>query len=298
MKNNSTILEKIQIPFGERLIVSHAAYEEGEAHLCGRHFHELHELILFETVSGHFGCDEGVRELVDRSVVFIPSMHPHDFELSLAAKKWYILQFPSVLIEPFKFSDPNDLFDTPSVFQPDQVTFDRMIYLAKWLNSRNAPAKHGRAAPTLDCDIGEEILALLIKLIANTNDRKSDADFGFARSMMTPFLQEISGLNGRLNLTMPEAAKLCAQSSSTFARKFKTVFGMSYTDFMIQNRLQRACYELSFTNNPITQIAYALEFASPSYFCLRFRKRYGVSPKVYREETRRSYKSKFSDGML
>ncbi|MBY0219504.1 helix-turn-helix domain-containing protein [Paenibacillus illinoisensis] len=66
-------------------------------------------------------------------------------------------------------------------------------------------------------------------------------------------------------------------------RIFRSYYQMTPIAYMLTLRLERACSLLKHSSLPITQISYECGFNDSNYFTRQFRKAYGVSPKVYRQ---------------
>ncbi|MGG4479519.1 helix-turn-helix domain-containing protein [Paenibacillus illinoisensis] len=66
-------------------------------------------------------------------------------------------------------------------------------------------------------------------------------------------------------------------------RIFRSYYQMTPIAYMLTLRLERACSLLKHSSLTITQISYECGFNDSNYFTRQFRKAYGVSPKVYRQ---------------
>lgn len=64
---------------------------------------------------------------------------------------------------------------------------------------------------------------------------------------------------------------------------FRSYYQMTPIAYMLTLRLERACSLLKHSSLTITQISYECGFNDSNYFTRQFRKAYGVSPKVYRQ---------------
>lgn len=83
-----------------------------------------------------------------------------------------------------------------------------------------------------------------------------------------------------------DAARACNLSYSYFSRNFKLVFGVSFSAYLESLRLREAERILLTTDRNITDVAESLGFGTTSYFIERFRKSYGMPPKVFRARMR------------
>lgn len=79
-----------------------------------------------------------------------------------------------------------------------------------------------------------------------------------------------------------EMALLCAMSPSRFCREFKTAFGVTYLEYLCDQRISHARRLLANPSMSVSDVASAVGFDDPSYFARVFRKQEGVTPTDYR----------------
>ena len=84
-------------------------------------------------------------------------------------------------------------------------------------------------------------------------------------------------------ITVNTAAGICAYSCSHFMKIFKSMTGQSFTEYLIDFRLNIAASALSLTNSRIIDIALDCGFENLSYFSRAFCGKYGVTPSEYRK---------------
>lgn len=84
-------------------------------------------------------------------------------------------------------------------------------------------------------------------------------------------------------LRQSTAAKLCDLSSFQFSRTFKKEYGLTFRDFVVQLRIQRAA-ELMRRSQAVsvTEAAFVVGFNDLSHFSRMFRRQLGVTPSYYR----------------
>lgn len=83
-------------------------------------------------------------------------------------------------------------------------------------------------------------------------------------------------------ITIKTAADICAYSCSHFMKIFKHMTGQSFTEYLINYRLNAAANALSLTSDRIIDIAFNCGFENLSYFSRAFLRKYGVTPTEYR----------------
>lgn len=84
-------------------------------------------------------------------------------------------------------------------------------------------------------------------------------------------------------LTLEEVSAVASLSPTYFSKKFKTVTGMGFKEYLNFVRLKHAQAALLTTNNTITDIALEYGFNDSNYFKDLFKKVYGKSPREFRK---------------
>lgn len=75
-------------------------------------------------------------------------------------------------------------------------------------------------------------------------------------------------------------------SRSAFFKKLKSLTGFAPVDLVKEVRLAKAAQLVETTDDSITEIAYSVGFRDSGYFGKCFRKKYGMTPKEYRNDKR------------
>lgn len=101
------------------------------------------------------------------------------------------------------------------------------------------------------------------------------------KSLILPALNYVAE-NLHQKVTEAEAAKLCAMSTFQFSRHFKKCLGLTFKDYLIQARIEKASHLLENPNALVTDVAYQVGFRDHSNFSRTFKKVKGVAPSSYR----------------
>ena len=102
------------------------------------------------------------------------------------------------------------------------------------------------------------------------------------RERLKDVLQQIEK-NISENLTVTEMAEFCGWSDSHFMRWFKKMTGLSFISYVNEQRLASAAEALKCSDDKILSISQEAGFMNLSNFNRQFKKRYGITPKAYRE---------------
>lgn len=84
------------------------------------------------------------------------------------------------------------------------------------------------------------------------------------------------------DITLDELSRAAGMSPKYFCRFFRAMTHRTPIEYLNYYRLERACYLLTATDQPITRIAMDCGFNDLSYFIRSFKKQKGITPKKYR----------------
>jgi AraC-like DNA-binding protein len=82
-------------------------------------------------------------------------------------------------------------------------------------------------------------------------------------------------------ITLNHVATLCRLSTFQFCRVFKHEQGISFGQYLLHYRLERACERLSNADVLAKEVAYSVGFNDLSYFTWAFKRQVGVCPSQY-----------------
>lgn len=84
-------------------------------------------------------------------------------------------------------------------------------------------------------------------------------------------------------ITSCDVAKVLFMNESYFCRLFRKNFGITFSNYMLSYRIEKAKNVLEYTEFPISEIAASVGFSDFSYFSKVFKELCGVSPSRYRK---------------
>ena len=85
-------------------------------------------------------------------------------------------------------------------------------------------------------------------------------------------------------ITIKDVAAICGFSSSHFMKLFKELTGKSFSQYLIDYRLEIAARQLVETSHKIIDLAENVGFHNVSYFSRAFHAKYGETPSAYRKK--------------
>ena len=133
-----------------------------------------------------------------------------------------------------------------------------------------------------------EIEALLVKVVAKLNEEKRQRELlalaseEDSSSGTLHFEKLILEQLSNPNLALGELAKQLGFSTNYLSLLIKKELGMSFQEYVTQQRIQRAKRLLLSTDMKIYEVALAVGIEDMNYFSYRFKSIVGVSPKSFR----------------
>lgn len=84
--------------------------------------------------------------------------------------------------------------------------------------------------------------------------------------------------------TIPELARMVGINQQSLKQGFRQVYGDTIHSYLTDKRLEQAGILIRTGELPIKEVASTIGYNSPGYFSKRFKKKYGVSPKEFRQQ--------------
>ncbi len=256
-----------------------------------RHCHDFHELTVILDGSGTYEYQGKTYSINSGDTFITPPGELHYYcdqrNLSLMNFIWYPELLPVT---------PENLTDIPgyraffqlepqsrSVFKfehrlqlsPEQINTMQIFYhrIKKELQDRN---------DGIQVYIGLLFTELLITVCRFYNETREHS------KQQNNELQKLDDVLNFLNanisnpVTRAQAAKVFGCSESTFLRIFKRIMQESFSDYLLNLRLQYARNMLLNSNKTLSEISMECGFCDSNYLCFRFRKKFGESPHRFR----------------
>ncbi|NTJ65900.1 AraC family transcriptional regulator [Agrobacterium rhizogenes] len=138
---------------------------------------------------------------------------------------------------------------------------------------------------------GLERFALLLKLLhllSSSDERVLLSSAGFAPNANAVVNRVVSGVLQLINANITSGVRLsdCAAAAgmteSSFSRFFRKNTGHTFTGYLSELRMAKACELLTHTDLPISQICARVGYTNLSNFNRAFRLLRGISPRSYR----------------
>lgn len=244
------------------------------------HFHEVCELVYFRKASGSLETNVGRLKIEPHMVAFLPSMQVHEFVIEGGAREWILLHIDPALVEDLAVRV--GLAPLKSVICRLATATDqqRINTLLDWLLALSSE-------PDPDQPTVVRIVELLMLMLSSWGPTVVDHALSqpamFER--LQPALRLVADHPGEV-VTLENAATACNLSPAYFSRQFKQVFGTAFNEYARGFRLRLAARRIIAGGERISHIAHELGFGTHAHFSAAFNKRYGMTPREYRDRAR------------
>lgn len=132
-----------------------------------------------------------------------------------------------------------------------------------------------------NCTDDESIYRLFISAFREFCGRMN-GDGNVSQNNELGFCTDYIMTNLRSTLTLSDIALHCGYNPSYLSRKFKQIYGVSITKYILNERLKAAADMLRYSDRSIAEISSLFKFSSQSHFQQEFKKNFKVTPLQYR----------------
>ena len=139
----------------------------------------------------------------------------------------------------------------------------------------------------MDSFSGLSIEGLVLELLAEASRCKVGTD---EKSIPRWLVQAKDFLHDNFaeSFVFGDVAKIADVHAVHLSRVFRKTFGCTIGEYVRRLRVEFAARQISLTDEPLGEIAYAAGFADHSHFNRTFKSFYGLTPNQYRQFSRRS----------
>ena len=256
--------EKLDLPPGEDVRFEEVKAADAGYYSAVSHFHEMHELVLFEQFKGTVRVDGVATDVDGACLVYLPSCVLHQFEIRPGTTRWYLIQFGNSLLDALGGFDRLGISE--SILPLDERLQRRLLELAEWYGESRNP----------------DILRLLLGEVLHQRPEGPAAPLRRQHARFRGLLEHLES-HDLYTMSLNDASRIVGLSRSQFVDRFKQQFGITFNQFLTNRRINAAIHLLKNSDLNVTEIAGRLAFNDSSYFTRVFRRETGMSPRELRK---------------
>ncbi len=251
--------------------------------MTDHHCHSCYELFYVESGECRFLINDNFHDLRPGDFILVPPMMLHYTRfLSGACKRTIIFFRDKDLLEDTRQSIPQseDFFSEASIFHVPEAYRGQILKCIKQMTSEE---KINDSRSFLIRKMHLQALFLLCGRVCHFFS-DSPVDIHTNDWEILQSAQYISE-NYTQPITSTDVAKAVGLSPNQLSRRFRKAAGVGLHEYLAFVRLYHAARQLVTTDDSITTIALRCGFSSSNYFKDCFKKKYGVTPRKYRNIT-------------
>ncbi len=248
------------------------------------HSHDVHEFVVCLEGMIHVTMHDETHALSSGQSIFIPSEIEHEITLEGGGAR---LLFSCVDLSSF------ESFMTPTNIAHLRKLSDGKCNVSNGANTQvfsEVLRVSGEVISLLDIDsplqacLKENLYLNLLYLHLSGHDANSNIEDQAALRIVKAkawiddhFTEDI---------TLDQLARHVNMSRSHFSRQFRLHMGSSMVDYLLKVRCDTVANRLIDSSMDVSEIAFAAGFSNLSHFYRHFKKRYGTTPRAFRQTIR------------
>ena len=244
------------------------------------HCHGCFELFYVDTGSCRFLVDENIYDLGTGDFILIPPLELHYTRYLFGACRRSVILF-----------DRDDVDrDTLQYLPPKEMFFGgaHIFHVPDAYHEQIRSCIARMAAEDKICDVRspsllrlglQELLLLCGRCCTFLNDPPQNIHTTDSRILDAARYICENYMNA---ITTGDVAEAVGFSPNYLSRRFRSAAGVGLHEYLVFVRLYPAALELISTDDTITTIAYRCGFSDSNYFKDAFKKKYGITPRSYR----------------
>lgn len=262
MNSNDPLYSTIVIPENREFQIKQFTRKNMESWHIRNHYHDIYEIVLYEEIHGCVYLNGEKKGIYRNKLLYLPPYSVHGFDLQPKINTYIVLHLSPLFLNNKEKS--LTLPSCPILLDMEDYNYDMINQLLRWGKEK-----------LFSCNMRQETINMILLWITEQNP--NTATFKRDSGDFTRLLKLIDKQKN-FKIRVEDAAKLCNMSRSSFYDHFKKQFGTSFTNFLLEKRIEQAQYLLIKTDKSCTEISADLEFSDASHFSKIFRKQTGILP--------------------
>ena len=242
-----------------------------------------YEILYVERGSGLFYVGNSVSQVHSGDLIFVNSFEEHYFTPDSDNQNFKCYQILFVLSALGAEGDPCRLFF-------EEIRLCRFLKIPEILTQRFYNIAENNKNTE---GMGVILRSILLDIISYAIETDQYERFSQILENENRNLSAIENainyirLNYSENISLGIILQLTNYSKSHFIRLFKESTGMNVSEYINKFRIEKACLDLIYTNNNITEIATTCGFNNIQYFSRKFKEYMKCTPKQYQRKKKK-----------
>ncbi len=246
------------------------------------HMHNAMELLIIQ--SGSFRIEADGRQLTAYAgdlVFFRPNTIHQIYSLENGCTEYLVIKVKSEMLLDFAGKDNGVMYVMQLSYRRDKIIWTKSETEKLGIQSIMQKLWKDHFTPPYAAELSAKAntVLLLTELLRNAQEYVLHAD-SVTLSALQQIYQAINVINSRYdeNITAKDCALAVDMSYTYFSRRFKSITGKSFTQYLNEVRINHAEKELLLTEKNVTEVAYSSGFNDVSYFIAQYKKLRGKTP--------------------
>ncbi|WP_346907733.1 AraC family transcriptional regulator [uncultured Roseibium sp.] len=250
------------------------------------HYHEgLAQLFVFDAGTVDGLIDTRRQTLTGPALVWLPALCTHAFNYPKDMQGW-VLTVPTADVARLTERGPwlSPWIGSPQILAGDKhrALLEEALELSKRIET-----EHENRDEVRNAVLEAQFFLLLVHLHRGLTQQAGGKEpVSDRRTALIRQLQTCLDRHMPETRSVTEYAKMLSVTPTHLSRVTKAVTGKTAAEIIQDRVLLEAKRRLAFTDLPVSEIAYALRFSSPSYFTRFFAARMAETPKAFRQRSR------------
>ena len=251
------------------------------------HSHRMHELYFLISGKRRYFIEHSIYDVVPGNLILIPGDRLHrTVATGNDSHERYLIYFQdtivSALIELLGADHFSHLMESHCLQFPPDISKQLLQNMEQLEKEFSCPDKYSYAAKI-------HLLQSILLSALRYGTKKSPVS-----GESVDKIQEITRYIAEhytQALTLHDAAAMVCMEDTYFSKRFKTLTGVGFQEYLTQTRLHAAMQLLEHTNLSMGQIAESCGFSGSNYFGDVFHKWTGISPTDHRKKHKEGVRS-------
>lgn len=240
------------------------------------HIHNFFEIYYLMNGNSNYTIGDELFHLEPKNIILIPPGVPHKSStitnlsrINIYFSKMYFLNKENAVF--------TKCFDKHFYTIPYELTSQFDVIFKSLLKETSQP----RSDSELITRNYMSILLMLLNRLRNREEINNTSTDAIIKESLVYISEHLSE-----NLSLEHVAQYVALNPSYFSRKFKSVVGTNFKNYIIFTRVGKAQQLLSSSELSLSEISNVCGFQDSNYFSTVFKKIVGVSPAKFRKQNK------------